>query len=176
MHRISLFILLATCLAAADPVADGDLPPHEVLAAPPIASYTPHVIESEGGKATIEGDVLHLVSPKHHGKSWTVSGHVEVEVPALPKTMPLLLRLEARAVSAKTESGKGEIWVFIPELIDLARRKAATEGTSLNERFRLWLAMYVGREEADVGYRRLMERLEPYDAGGTFTRDEMNER
>lgn len=62
-------------------------------------------------------------------------------------------------------------------LIEAARHKAASERTTLNEQFRLWLAEYVGRErqaaEADRVMRELQGRLH---VGRKLTREEMNER
>lgn len=62
-------------------------------------------------------------------------------------------------------------------LIEAARHRAATERTTLNEQFRLWLAEYVGRErqaaEADHVMRELQGRLQ---VGRKLTREEMNER
>ena len=63
-------------------------------------------------------------------------------------------------------------------LIEAARARAQAEGTTLNEKFRLWLDGYVGRrqqaEAAIATIRALRGRL---DTGGRkFTREEMNER
>ena len=63
------------------------------------------------------------------------------------------------------------------ELIRRARERAAGENKSLNKVFREWLVTYAGRgEEAAANYRRLMKRLSYVEAGGPYTRDEMNER
>ena len=63
------------------------------------------------------------------------------------------------------------------DLIEAARRRAASERTTLNEQFRLWLADYVGRErqaaEAVQVMRELQGRLR---VARKLTRDEMNER
>ena len=61
------------------------------------------------------------------------------------------------------------------ELIERARRKATRERTTLNERFRGWLARYVGKTEK-AGYRALMKSLKHVKAGRRFSRDEANER
>ena len=63
-------------------------------------------------------------------------------------------------------------------LIEAARRRAAAEGTSLDELFQRWLAEYVGRErQADAALAAIHELREDIATGGlTFTRDEMNER
>ena len=62
------------------------------------------------------------------------------------------------------------------ELIRQARKKAASEKTSLNERFREWLTTYVNAKEFDSEYKKLMNRLRYVNSGRKFTRDEMNER
>ena len=61
------------------------------------------------------------------------------------------------------------------QLIERARQKAAREHTTLNERFRGWLAQYVGKGQAH-GYRALVKSLKHVKAGRRFTRDEANER
>ena len=61
------------------------------------------------------------------------------------------------------------------QLIERARKKAALENTTLNERFRRWLEQYVGQPGAS-GYRQLMKELKHVRAGRKFTRDESNER
>ena len=62
-------------------------------------------------------------------------------------------------------------------LIEAARHRAASERTTLNEQFRMWLADYVGRErqaaEAVQVMRELQGRLH---VGRKLTREEMNER
>ncbi len=61
------------------------------------------------------------------------------------------------------------------QLIDRARKKAVREHTTLNARFRQWLAQYVG--DAGGGeYRKLMKELKHVQAGHKFSRDELNER
>jgi hypothetical protein len=61
------------------------------------------------------------------------------------------------------------------DLIEKARAVAKAENTTLNAAFREWLASYA-RKEAVRAHRALMERLKHIDAGGPYTRDEMNER
>ena len=62
-------------------------------------------------------------------------------------------------------------------LIDAARRRAASEQTTLNAQFRIWLSDYVGRERraarAMATARELGGRLR---VGRKLTRGEMNER
>ena len=64
------------------------------------------------------------------------------------------------------------------DLIAAARHRAASEHSTLNEQFRLWLADYVGRrQQADAAIatiRALRGRLAT--GGRRFTREEMNER
>jgi hypothetical protein len=61
-------------------------------------------------------------------------------------------------------------------LIQQARWQAATEKTTLNQLFREWLARYVAQAEAPERYDTLMAQFEHIQAGGQFSREEMNER
>ena len=62
-------------------------------------------------------------------------------------------------------------------LLEAARRRAASEQTTLNEQFRLWLADYVGREQQAAEAGRVMRELQGrLHVGRKLTRDEMNER
>jgi hypothetical protein len=61
------------------------------------------------------------------------------------------------------------------QLIERARKKAALEHTTLNERFRRWLEQYVGQTSAG-DFRQLMKELKHVKAGRSFTRDDANER
>ncbi len=61
-------------------------------------------------------------------------------------------------------------------LIEKARLKAAKEKTTLNKRFREWLAGYAKQNDAGNTYNKLMEELSHVNSGGKFSRDEMNER
>lgn len=61
-------------------------------------------------------------------------------------------------------------------LLQQARWQAATEKTTLNQLFREWLARYVAQAEAPKRYDALMEKFGHIQAGGTFSREEMNER
>lgn len=61
-------------------------------------------------------------------------------------------------------------------LIQQARRRAASENTTLNELFREWLARYVTQPVASEQYANLMTGLEHVQAGRHFSREEMNER
>ncbi|MCC6712012.1 MAG: hypothetical protein IT344_01490 [Candidatus Dadabacteria bacterium] len=63
------------------------------------------------------------------------------------------------------------------ELIKKARKKAQREHTTLNTEFREWLKRYVGTDKRVVDLESLMESLRYADSGGgSFSRDEMNER
>lgn len=61
-------------------------------------------------------------------------------------------------------------------LIRQARRRAASEHTTLQRLFREWLDQYVSESSAPNEYAALMQRLDYVDAGGSFSREEMNER
>ncbi|MEX2578274.1 MAG: hypothetical protein WD342_04385 [Verrucomicrobiales bacterium] len=61
-------------------------------------------------------------------------------------------------------------------LIEEAREAARGRKTTLNQLFREWLAEIAGREERQRRVSELLERLHYTDAGGKFSRDEMNER
>ena len=60
--------------------------------------------------------------------------------------------------------------------IELAREEARARNTTLNALFREWLHDLAARDERRARITKLMEDVEHYDAGGPFTRDEMNER
>ncbi len=62
------------------------------------------------------------------------------------------------------------------ETVLQARRRAVSENTSLNKLFREWLERYAAEPLASENYQALMERLEEVQAGGHFSREEMNER
>lgn len=60
-------------------------------------------------------------------------------------------------------------------LIFKARKKAKSEHTTLNARFRQWLENYT-RSGADNGYKNLMDELRYAKPTGRYSRDELNER
>lgn len=62
-------------------------------------------------------------------------------------------------------------------LIDAAREAARSEGTTLNEQFRLWLEGYARKRQADRAMETI-QRIRSYASsdGRKFTREEMNER
>lgn len=61
-------------------------------------------------------------------------------------------------------------------LIQQAREVAASRKTTLNSLFREWLKEVAGTRERSERLDSLLLRLESCDAGGKFSRDEMNER
>ena len=62
-----------------------------------------------------------------------------------------------------------------PDLIEKARAVAKSENTTLNAAFREWLASYI-RQSNLAAHRALRESLKHINAGGPYTRDEMNDR
>jgi len=61
------------------------------------------------------------------------------------------------------------------DLLEKARLVAKAENTTLNAAFREWLQSYV-RQRNLAAHRALRDSLKHINAGGPFTRDEMNER
>ncbi len=61
-------------------------------------------------------------------------------------------------------------------LIEQARETARARKTTLNQLFRDWLAELASRREREANLATLMKRVNYADAGGKFSRDEMNER
>lgn len=62
------------------------------------------------------------------------------------------------------------------ELIQKARALAQQRATSLNELFRSWLRDLTRQTGQGKTYDRMMENLTSKESGGTFSREEMNER
>jgi hypothetical protein len=62
------------------------------------------------------------------------------------------------------------------ELIEQARLVARAQHKTLNAAFREWLLQYTAQAGAGQEVDSLMKRLRHVNAGGHFTRDEMNER
>jgi predicted transcriptional regulator len=62
------------------------------------------------------------------------------------------------------------------EVIELARAEARARKTTLNALFRDWLDDIAQREHRREQVDAVFEEMAEYDAGGTFTREEMNER
>ena len=61
-------------------------------------------------------------------------------------------------------------------LIETAREVARKRKSTLNALFRGWLAELVQQQERELKLRELDLRLGYANAGGKFTREEMNER
>jgi hypothetical protein len=59
-------------------------------------------------------------------------------------------------------------------LIEEAREEARQRKTTLNVFFRDWLAELAARNERKHKIDSLMEKMNQYNAGGPYTRDEMN--
>ncbi len=62
------------------------------------------------------------------------------------------------------------------ELIEQARLVARSQRKTLNEAFREWLLQYTACSGTAQDVDSLMKRLRHVNAGGHFSRDEMNER
>ena len=62
------------------------------------------------------------------------------------------------------------------ETIEMARDEARKRNTTLNQLFREWLEDLAARDERRAKIVKLMDQMDEYDAGGPYTRDEMNER
>ena len=62
------------------------------------------------------------------------------------------------------------------ECIRLAREQARARKTTLNQLFRDWLREVAGMEERSHRIEELLKRLDYVDAGGSFSREEMNAR
>lgn len=61
-------------------------------------------------------------------------------------------------------------------LIERAREEARAQRTTLNSLFREWLVELTARKQRSKQVDELLDRLSYVDAGGTFSREEMNER
>ena len=62
------------------------------------------------------------------------------------------------------------------EILVKARKKAASENTTLNNKFREWLEQYVSSSVRAERFLSFMENTKHVEAGGRFTREELNER
>jgi len=61
-------------------------------------------------------------------------------------------------------------------LIHLAREKAHSKNETLNAAFRKWLLEYAKNDLKSRNYANIMKNFDYVNAGGSFTRDELNER
>ncbi|MFI5116820.1 MAG: hypothetical protein ACHP8B_08985 [Terriglobales bacterium] len=62
------------------------------------------------------------------------------------------------------------------ELIERARLIARSQHKTLNAAFREWLRTFAAQSGDEQEFDGLMRRLHHIDAGGPYSRDEMNER
>ena len=63
------------------------------------------------------------------------------------------------------------------DLLMRAKEKARKERKSLNSIIQTWLKEWTGQNKQAYDYNKLMDRLnEVCESGGTFSRDELNER
>ena len=62
------------------------------------------------------------------------------------------------------------------ETIELARAEARAQNTTLNALFRDWLDDIAQRDQRRDKIDAVFEEMAKYNAGGSFTREEMNER
>ncbi|MFZ0913703.1 MAG: hypothetical protein WBQ76_04280 [Candidatus Korobacteraceae bacterium] len=62
------------------------------------------------------------------------------------------------------------------DLIERARLIARSQHKTLNAAFREWLRTFTAQSGDEREFDGLMRRLRHIDAGGPFSRDEMNER
>ena len=62
------------------------------------------------------------------------------------------------------------------DLIEQARTIARSRRTTLNAAFRVWLRQFTASDGDVRDYDALMKRLSHVNAGGHFSRDQMNER
>jgi hypothetical protein len=62
------------------------------------------------------------------------------------------------------------------DLIDRARLVARSQHKTLNAAFQEWLRTFTAQSGDERDFDGLMRRLRHIEAGGPFSRDEMNER
>jgi hypothetical protein len=62
------------------------------------------------------------------------------------------------------------------EWIEEARRIAVNNKSTLNAEFRKWLQSFIGRKSKSNRLNEFLNKHATVDAGGKFTREEMNER
>jgi predicted transcriptional regulator len=62
------------------------------------------------------------------------------------------------------------------DLIEKARAIARAQRRTLNAAFREWLTVFTASEGDAQTYSALMKHMRHVDAGGHYTRDELNER
>jgi hypothetical protein len=62
------------------------------------------------------------------------------------------------------------------DLIEKARSIARSQRRTLNAAFREWLTQFTASEGNSQSFEALMKRMGHVDAGGRYSREEMNER
>ena len=62
------------------------------------------------------------------------------------------------------------------KIIELARRAARERRTTLNAMFRDWLETFAKRDQRPQEVAKLFARMDDFDSGASFTREEINER
>jgi predicted transcriptional regulator len=62
------------------------------------------------------------------------------------------------------------------DLIEKARSLARSQRRTLNAAFREWLLQFTASEGDAASFNALMKNLRHVEAGGHYTRDELNER
>lgn len=60
------------------------------------------------------------------------------------------------------------------QTIELAREEARRRKTTLNALFREWIEDLAARDERRRRMGEIFDRMDDYEAGGPFSRDEMN--
>lgn len=78
--------------------------------------------------------------------------------------------------SVKQKDMKNITFSAEESLIEKARKKAQSENTSMNKRFRELLKFYATRGESDEVYKSIMKKLDYAVPGKKFSRDDLNER
>jgi hypothetical protein len=62
------------------------------------------------------------------------------------------------------------------DLLEQARSVARSQRRTLNAAFREWLTQFTASVGDEQGFNLLMKRMSHVNAGGKFSRDEMNSR
>jgi hypothetical protein len=62
------------------------------------------------------------------------------------------------------------------QTIELAREEARKRKSTLNQLFREWLEDLAARDQRRQKIEEIFKQMDNYEAGGPFTRDDMNQR
>jgi hypothetical protein len=62
------------------------------------------------------------------------------------------------------------------DLIEKARATAKAQRRTLNDAFREWLRQFTASDGDAQSFDALMQRMKHVNAGGNYTRDQLNER